>query len=313
MSKEELRMLLGDKCTDKQFASILSNPFMNNIDCYSFETWRKTFVGAFITKNPTRPQVVRMMCDALQKDAIRWQDLTKINLATITEHIKASVAPNSACTYLALIKALLNEYSEEGVIPCKSLTGVLSGKRVPSQHIALTEQELMAIDAYKPRSETERDVKQQFMICVLTGARASDSKRMSRRNISDGILSYVSQKTKTEVNQPAHKRLEKYLSRSCKEHDSTVARRTIQRICKNLGMTEEVQLYVGGKLKKGQKWEFVTMHTARRTFCTILAQKDVPVEVIRTLAGHSTTTMTDRYVCIDGKKPGVNAMAFFNN
>ena len=76
-------------------------------------------------------------------------------------------------------------------------------------------------------------------------------------------------------------------------------------------MTEEVQLYVGGKLKKGQKWEFVTMHTARRTFCTILAQKDVPVEVIRTLAGHSTTNMTDRYVCIDGKKPGVNAMAFF--
>lgn len=36
MSKEELRLFLGDKCTDKQFASVLSNPFMDNIDCYSY-------------------------------------------------------------------------------------------------------------------------------------------------------------------------------------------------------------------------------------------------------------------------------------
>ncbi|PTL34640.1 hypothetical protein C7120_09065 [Prevotella sp. oral taxon 376] len=311
MSKEELRLFFGGKCTDKQFASILSNPFMDNIDCYSFGTWIKGFVGAFITKYPTRPQVVRMMCEALHKGTIRWQDLTKVNLATITEYIKANVTPNSACTYLALIKALLNEYSEEGVIPCKSFTSVLNGKKVPSQHIALTENELKALDDYKPKSKTEDSVKTLFMRACLTGGRCSDVRRMTQKNVSDGILSYVSQKTKTEVNQPVHKRLMKYLCKPCQEHCTSVTSRTIQRICKRLGMTEEVQLYVGGKLKKGQKWEFVTMHTARRTFCTILAQKDVPVEVIRTLAGHSTTTMTDRYVCIDGRKPGVNAMAFF--
>lgn len=310
----ELKMFLGDKCTDKQFASIISNPFMENVNGYSFDVWKKSFIGAFITKNPDRPQVIRMMCDSLNKTVITWQDLTKVNLATITEYIKANVAPNSACTYLNIIKALLNEYSEEGVIPCKSLKGLLTGKRVPSQHIALTEEELNALDNYSPKSQTELDIKILFMRSCLTGGRHSDAKKLTKKNISDGILSYVSQKTKTEVTQPVHTRLAKYLRVSpSKERTTAVSSKTIQRICKNIGMTEEVQLYVGGKLKKGPKWSFVTMHTARRTFCTILAQKDVPVEVIRTLAGHSTTDMTDRYVCINGKRPGANAMDFFNN
>ena len=182
---------------------------------------------------------------------------------------------------------------------------------MPSQHLALTEIDLKALDKYSPKSRTESDVKTIFMRACLTGCRCSDAKAMTRKNISNGVLSYVSQKTQTEVILPVHRLLGKYIGKTYREHATAVVNRTIQRICKQLGMTDEVQLFVGGKLKKGQKWEFVTMHTARRTFCTILAQKDVPVEVIRTLAGHSTTTMTDRYVCIDGKKPGVNAMAFF--
>lgn len=311
MEQNELRTFLGNKCTDKQLASIFQNPFMNNIDCYSLAVWRKTFIGAFISKNPTRPQVIRLMCEALNKEYIVWQDLTKVNLSTITEYIKSIVSPNSACTYLSLIKALLNEYSEEGVVPCKSLTGVLNGKKVPSQHLALTEAELKILDKYKPKSNTESDVKTIFMRACLTGARSSDSKKMTKDNISNGVLSYISQKTQTEVNQPVHSLLGKYIGKPYKEHAVAVVNRTIQRICRQLGMTEEVQLFVGGKLKKGQKWEFITMHTARRTFCTILAQKDVPIEVIRTLAGHSTSNMTDRYICIDGKKPGANAMEFF--
>lgn len=313
MVNEDLIKFLGKKCTDKQFASIIANPFMEDMENYSFREWKKSFTAVFLAKNTNRPQVLRMMCEALDRNTIEWADLTKINLATITTYIKSKVAPNSACTYLNIIKALLNEYSEEGIIPCKSLTGVLNGKKVPSQHIALTEEELNALDSYIPKSQTESDVKNLFMKCLLTGGRSSDAKRMTKRNITDGILSYVSQKTKTEVKQPVHNRLEKYLCKPYKEHATSVANRTIQRICKSLGMTEDVQLYIGGKLKTGQKWQFITMHTARRTFCTILAQKDVPVEVIRTLAGHSTSNMTDRYICLDGRKPGANAMAFFNN
>lgn len=314
MTNDELKRILGRKCTEKQLVSITANSFMEDMGNCTAREWKKSFVGAFIYKHPDRPQIVRMMCEALDRPTIAWEDLTKVNLATITEYVKSNVAPNSACTYLNIIKALLNEYSEEKVIPCKSLTGVLKGKHVPSQHIALTENELKAFDNYIPRSRTEKDVKVLFMKCVLTGSRCSDAKRMTNKNVSDGILSYVSQKTKTEVNQPVHKRLAKYLCTEQGEtHDTSVVNRTLRRICKTLGMTEEVQLYVGGRLKRGQKWEFITMHTARRTFCTILAQKDVPVEVIRTLAGHSTSSMTDRYICLDGKRPGANAMAFFNS
>lgn len=313
MEREDLKKVLGKRCTDRQFASILANPFMNNIEEYSFDEWKKTFAGAFLLKNTQRPQIIRMMGEALQKDLITWEDLSKINLVRIASYIKDKVSPNSACTYLNIIKAFLNEYSEENVIPCKNIMGVLSGKKVPSQHIALTENELEKLNDYLPKTETEKDVKNLFMKCVLTGCRSSDAKRMTLDNITNGFLSYVSQKTKTEVTLPVHKWLHKYINERCKTHTTAVANRTIQRICRNIGINEDCQLYVKGRLQKGEKWEFVTLHTARRTFCTILAGKDVPVEIIKTLAGHSTTNMTDRYICLDGKRPGSNAMTFFNN
>lgn len=311
MDYQKLQSYIGLKDDDKRFKYILAQPYMKDVDQFSFDNWKKTFAGVFLHKHAERSKVLLMMGEALETDRVKWGQLTRVNLAKITEYITSKVAANSACTYLSIIKALLNEYWEEGIIPCKSLSGLLTGKRAPSQHIALTEEELKALDEYIPRSPTERHVKNLFMRCLYTGCRCSDAKKLTIENVSNGILSYVSQKTRTEVNQPVHNRLYKYLTESCGDHSATSNRTTIQRICKRLGFNEEVQLFVSGELKRGKKWQFVSMHTARRSFCTILAKKDVPVETIRTLAGHSTTTMTDRYICIDGKKPGANAMAFF--
>lgn len=308
----KLQHYLGLENDDKRFGFLIAQPFMANIMQVPFDDWKDTFIGAFLHKYTDRPQILRMMSDALGVQYVSWKHLTRVNLTTITQYILDRVAPNSACTYLSLIKSLLNDYSEENLIPCRSLTGVLTGKHSPSQHIALTEDEMKALDAYVPRSITERHTKNLFMRCLYTGCRCSDAKELTLENVSNDILSYVSKKTKTEVNQPVHHRLLKYLAEDCGNHGASALRVTIQRICKKLGINQDTQLYVAGELKRGPKYLFISMHSARRSFCTILAQKDVPVETIRTLAGHSTTNMTDRYICIDGKKPGANAMSFFH-
>lgn len=272
-----------------------------------------SFEQEFIKQQPNRPQVLRFMREAIGKNEIQWEDMTSYNLSLVRTHICAKVAGNSACTYLGIIKAFLANYIDEKIYPCKNPYKELKAKRVPSQHIALTEDEVKRFDGYVPKTDNERDVKILFMRGCLTGARMSDAMNLSMKNINEDVLNYVSQKTKMEVVQPVHKMLAKYLRQQpAKEHKRADINRILRSICKRIGINEEVSLFVAGKMKTGPKYEFVSMHTSRRTFCSCLAIREVPVSVISKLAGHSTTNMTDRYICINAKKPADKAMQFFN-
>lgn len=272
-----------------------------------------TFEEEFLKRHPDRKQVITYIHDALGVSVADWKHLTKVNLNTISRYVKTKVSANSAFTYMAILKSFLNRYAEEGVIPCKTFRQELTIRRVPSQHLALTMEEIVRFDEYKPRTQTERDVKILFMRGCLTGMRLSDAMSLTKDNISGGILSYVSQKTRIEVRQPVHGRLMKYIeNKPNKEHQRSVVNRVIQSICKELGLTQEVQLFVNGRLRKGAKYKFVTMHTSRRSYVSCLAANGVPITTISKLAGHGSTTMTDRYVCIDVGNLGENAMLFFN-
>ena len=107
--------------------------------------------------------------------------------------------------------------------------------------------------------------------------------------------------------------LPKYLSAPPKKiRCSVVMNRTIKEICRKVGIDDEVQLFVNGSVKRGKKYEFITEHTSRRSYCTVLALMNVPTETIAKLAGHSDSKITSsRYICIDTTKLGESAMQFF--
>lgn len=271
------------------------------------------FETEFMRKNPKRGNVLRFMREAIGKDHVEFEDLTAVNLTRIRDHVCERVTGNSACTYLAVIKATLSPFAADGIIPCKSPHDKLKAKHIPSQHIALTEEEVAKLDAYVPYNETERCVKILFMRGCYTGARSSDCKLFTPDIIRGDHIAYVSQKTKTEVIQPLHHALVKYLyAQPSYIPCPSVLNSTIQRICEYLGFDEEVTLFVGGKLQKGPKWRFVTSHTARRSLVTNLALRGVPLAVVSRIVGHHDVVMTSRYLAIDAKNIGNEAMAFFN-
>ena len=67
-----------------------------------------------------RIQILRFMREAIGVDEVAWQDLTTLNLTKVREFITDKVAGNSACTYLAILKAFLSRYADEDIIPCKN-------------------------------------------------------------------------------------------------------------------------------------------------------------------------------------------------
>lgn len=314
MTKSEFSSIFSGRISEKSIESLWKRDFVASYKKSTVSVFRKSFVCAFLEKNPKTPQIVGYVCKALHTDKPVWKDFTRVHLNMIGEYFNSNLAPNSAATYAHVLQALLNDYSEEGIIPAKRIKGVMKVKSVPSQHVALTMEELDAFDRYVPQNDIERDVKCIFMRAAYTGARCSDAKALTLDNIHDGTLSYVSEKTKIESFLPVHKNLRKYLAYTpTADYRSKTVERIVRRICKSIGMTQKVSLFVNGEQKTGEKWEFVTMHSARRTFCTLLAKIGVPLSEIRAMAGHTSELMTSRYVCLSGANPGADAMRFFQH
>lgn len=270
------------------------------------------FERKFQARYPERAYLTMAMAHAIGKGHISWRDLTKVNIVAIAGHIKNTHAPNSAKTLLAVIKSFLNIYSETGLIPCKNFAKILTGRSVPSQHISLTEDEVRRFEAYEPRTATERDIKILAIREILTGARGNDSEAFTTENIKDGCISYVSKKTSRESIIPLHSILTKYIeTKPAKEHNRSVKNKNLKAICKAIGMTVPVTVFVGGKTVTKPKYELVGFHTLRRTFASIMASKGVPVPVVSKWMGHSNTAQTNRYICIDISEQNKKYAALF--
>lgn len=274
-----------------------------------------SFEQEFTRRNPGRVQILRFMREAIGVGEVSYSDMTLTNLNLVREYMMERLAQNSVQVYCAIIRSFLNEVCEEVELPTLRYYKALKVKAIPSQHCCLTEDELILFDKYQPKSETEQNVKILFMRGALSGARSSDCWNMTLDNIHGDTLSYVSQKTKVAVEQPLHKRLKKYLEvQPTREIARAVVNRTIQRICRELGFTEEITLFCNGRMQTKPKYEWITMHSSRRSYVTALAVRGVPVEVIAKLAGHTDSKTTSKhYVCVDIKELGNDALSFFQH
>lgn len=264
------------------------------------------------TRHNDRVQILRFMREAIGVDEVQWQDLTTLNLAKVREHITDKVAGNSAVTYLAIIRAFIARFYDEGIIPCKNFAKELKAKRVPSEQVVLTADEIKLIENYQPRTEQEKWVKAQFLCEYYCLARSSDIQQLTPENIKGDFLTYVSKKTMVATTVPLHKNFVKYFKQRGKTLDRASYNRIIKRICKNCGICEEVKLFYHGKMQIRPKYELIGSHTARRSGATELAKRDVPIATISKLMNHTNTLITSRYIFADTRNLGEEAMNFFN-
>lgn len=270
-----------------------------------------SFESEFVRRNPGRIQVLRFMREAIGVTEIEWSMITTLNLNKVREHICESVAGNSACTYLAILKAFLASYIDENLFPCKNPHKELKAKRVPSEQVVLSASEIALIEAYRPKTEKEKWVKAQFLCEYYCLARSSDIRQLTTENIQGDFITYVSQKTKVATTVPLHKNFTKYFKQRGQTLDRASFNRIIKRICMNCGINEEVKLFYHGKVQIRKKYELIGSHTARRSGATELAKRDVPIATISKLMNHTNTLITSRYIFADTRNLGEEAMSFF--
>jgi len=273
--------------------------------------WKSTFVGRFVFKNPRYYGLIERVTKAIGKIP-EWEDFTKQNIDSIIEMFQQG-APSSARTYLAMMKSVLNDAKDEVELPYARFSERMSMKATPSVGVYLNMGELKRLEEYKPESESERIILAQFLCGCYTGARHSDILQMSVDNITDGFLTYVSQKTKIQATVEAKPSLVKLLPVAGRHvYCDSVFNETIRTICEKVGIDEQTKVFRKGRYETGPKWMFVASHTARRSFATNLALLDVPILQISKRMGHASTEQSCRYIVSGTTKLDKGAMKFFS-
>lgn len=243
-----------------------------------------------------------------------WNDLTKANLYELRDTVLEAVASSSARTYFATLKAILDRFSEEAVIPCRDYRSILKARDEKPVKTYLTRADLDKLEAVLPQTEAELFVLNEFLVSAWTGMRISDVREVSIENTHGEFLGYVSIKTKIHSVVPMREGIAdriKWLQENPMSISLAGYNKAIRRLCKRAGITENVKVFKAGEELDGPKWQFVSSHTGRITFCTLLASMGAGLQEIRRMAGHTTTQMTERYIVPTGIEISEKAMAFF--
>ena len=241
------------------------------------------------------------------------EHLTKINFSIFADALKSSVARSSARTYLAMFKSTLNMLNDTIKLPT-GYEKVLTSKEEKPMMCYLNECDLRKIETYEPKTLNERVVRAQFLIECYTGARTSDVERFDVSNLQDGFISYVSQKTKIMATIPC-KPIVEQLIRTGENKGSQMALKTkeaiIRRILCNAGVKQIVKVFKAGNEMTGEKWQFCSSHTGRRSFASNMYLKGVDLFTISKLCGHKDVSMTVHYIVCGIRQLPTEALEYF--
>lgn len=146
-------------------------------------------------------------------------------------------------------------------------------------------EEIAAFQALWPAGTVERLV---FDLALYTGAARADLVKLSRRDITDGVLQYRRQKTKTVAQVPLTPELRAVIARTPHIAPAFILnRRGKPYTAESMG-----NLFRDAATKAGM---VARLHGLRKAFCVYWAEKGATTHQIAAMAGHMTLGEVERY------------------
>lgn len=228
---------------------------------------------------------------------------------------------NSVGKHAKNLKAFLNNCMRREIIPHTDLRFMkkLSEK---AHTVYLSDQELERLHkldlSKKPEKAIIRDL---FLIGAETGLRFSDYSRLTKHHLKDNLIRISTLKTKDTVVVPISTRLREVLA-NYEDHSvfqitNQYFNREIKEIMKLAGFTEAVHVPSKDGTKTIEesypKWELISSHTCRRSFCTNQFLKGVPSLLIRKISGHKTEKAFLEYIKVDEELAAREMMKYWQS
>lgn len=271
---------------------------------------RTTLKETFAQKYPKYTNILTMF-EAANLCEATWENITKVRLQAFIDYMGERLSPNSVNQYAKKLKAVLNLYSDEVTLP-RGFAKVLTPKTCASTSVYLTEDEIQKLIDYTPHNIREEYVRDLFVICAFGGMRHSDALNLNESNFVGDSLQYVSVKTKIHTVVPLKPIVREYiLNRPRIEIDDTTYNNIIRRICEKCGINDRVKIFKAGKELEGEKYEYVSSHTARRSFASNLYLRGVDLYTISKMLGHTSVKTTEGYIQADIRTNSKELMSYF--
>lgn len=229
---------------------------------------------------------------------------------------------NKLKQYLNKVKNLNNTTANKALGTVKTVInfGIKKGYLFPNYRgykitkeklpvIALTEAEFLTLYNLD-LSNTKRldQVRDVFCFACATGLRYSDLAQLKPEHIQSEAIKFTSVKTSTELFVPLNRYskaiLQKYEGRSTAL--PVISGQRTNDYLKELGALAGIDTPVEKVTFKGNKrinkfipkHQLMTIHMARRTFCTVSLTKGINAQTVMTLSGHTDYKSFQRYIDI---------------
>ena len=258
----------------------------------------------------------------------------KLSFALITS--ETSSFKQEWSNYLAFVA--LNSMGEPGLMPNtigkqnknlkaflnwsfdQNITKKFSLKSFPTimedvDKVYLTEEELDKLEAILPKDPSQALVRDLFLVGCESGLRFSDFIRIQPHDIRKGHLHITPKKTKSSSQKqiiiPISARFERVLKKyedvlpNFDRNALTRFNASIRDLCAKAQIDDKIVFSreVAGKtvLVKRFKYEEISSHTCRRTFCTLKFLKGMPSHAIMKFSGHKTERNFVKYLKLDAE------------
>ena len=248
--------------------------------------------------------------------------LTDINQTLIndfTNYLNGFLALNTSAKYLTVFKTLISYATEKKLISVNvTLENKVKIRKAKADDIYLSEKEIQDIMNIKhfPTKlfEVVRDL---FIIGCNTGLRFSDYSILKIANINNGYLEIDPQKLEkrytitTKVIIPVFPMFEEILKKYPNGFPKCPSNQVFNRYLKEIGeqvpslnQDYEKKIIRCHKVerKKLKKFQMLVSHSARRSFCTNMYLRGVPVPTIMAISGHKTEENFMKYIKADNRK-----------
>ena len=179
-------------------------------------------------------------------------------------------------------------------------------------NIYLTTAEMDAIYDLKLTDIVEQETRDLFIVGCETGLRYSDFSRIKKEHFANDRINIFQTKVKSKVTIPISARLREILEK----YNYSLPQRTDKGLTdfnenvRKIGELAEIKERVVIQQTRGTKrqekffykYELMSSHTCRRSFCTNKFLKGVPVKVIMAISGHKTEKAFMKYLKLNNEE-----------
>jgi integrase len=239
---------------------------------------------------------------------------------TGTQYSRSYLNKNATTLVTVLNKATFEGYNVPADYKSSSWRPIKPHNDYMGNDCILEKEEIEILEKaeLEPRLDRIRDL---FLLGYYTGQRYSDFIRINKDNIISGrngdLLQIIQQKTNVKVIIPYSDRIKKIFDKH-EGYPPTISsqkfNKALQELCKHLGFDSPIITYrVEGKsdrpiAKKIPKYQLISSHTCRRTFCTHQILDGVPPHMVMKISGHKDLRTLSQYIRFNAENPDSEAL-----